>query len=107
MTGWYPHVRGHRTMFHMLHQEHDETNLLRELKNDGYFVWWGGKNDMVPGGKAFEDHCDLKFNATDEDYKRWNLTRRPGLHWPDDWRGDPDGDNYYSFFAGKLDKGGR
>ena len=29
MTGWYPHVRGHRTMFHML--QPDEPMLLRDL----------------------------------------------------------------------------
>ena len=28
MTGWYPHVRGHRSMYHMLHPERGETNLL-------------------------------------------------------------------------------
>ena len=66
MTGWYPHVRGHRTMFHMLHPEHGEPNLLRILKDVAYFVWWGGKNDLTPG---------------------------------------QHGDNYCSFFKGKLDKG--
>ena len=30
MTGWYPHVRGHRTMFHMLRP--DEPMLLKRLK---------------------------------------------------------------------------
>ena len=49
MTGWYPHVRGHRTMHHMLHPEHGEPNLLKILKENGYFVWWGGKNDLTPG----------------------------------------------------------
>lgn len=46
MIGWYTHVRGHRTMFHMLHP--DELMLLKTLKDAGYFVWWGGKNDVVP-----------------------------------------------------------
>src|SRR6478609_3343435 len=41
MTGWYPHVRGHRTMFHMLRP--DEPCLLKSLKDAGYVVWWGGK----------------------------------------------------------------
>ncbi|MHA1526634.1 MAG: sulfatase-like hydrolase/transferase, partial [Promethearchaeota archaeon] len=48
MTGWYPHVRGHRTMFHMLHQDRDEPNLLKILKDNGYFVWWGFRNDLIP-----------------------------------------------------------
>jgi hypothetical protein len=34
MSGWYPHVRGHRTMVHML-RENDPV-LLRTLKENGY-----------------------------------------------------------------------
>ncbi|MFP4376754.1 MAG: sulfatase-like hydrolase/transferase [Spirochaetales bacterium] len=49
MSGWYPHVLGHRTMFHMLHPERGQPNLLKILKEHGYTVWWGGKNDLVPG----------------------------------------------------------
>ena len=32
MTGWYPHVRGHRTMFHMLRVHEGEPVLLKTLK---------------------------------------------------------------------------
>ena len=95
MTGWYPHVRGHRTMFHML--QPDEPNLLKILKDAGYFVWWGGKNDLVPRQNGFADFCDVNYVA--------ERPLRPNLHRADDWRGDPDGDNYYSFYAGKLDTG--
>ncbi|MFW6278903.1 MAG: sulfatase-like hydrolase/transferase, partial [Bacillota bacterium] len=49
MSGWYPHVRGHRTMYHMM--KDDEPVLLRRLKEAGYYVWWGGKNDLIPGQK--------------------------------------------------------
>ncbi len=45
MTGWYPHVRGHRTLWHMLRP--DEPNLLRYLKQAGYQVYWYGKNDLL------------------------------------------------------------
>ena len=93
MTGWYPHVRGHRTMFHML--QPDEPVLLKILKDAGYFVFWGGKNDLVPRQNGFADYCDVKYEAQRE--------LRPNLHRADEWRGDPDGDNYYSFFAGQLD----
>lgn len=92
MTGWYPHVRGHRTMFHMLRP--DEPVLLKKLKDAGYFVWWGGKNDLVPRQNGFDDYCDVKYEA--------GRPLRPNLHSADAWRGDPAGDNYYSFFAGKL-----
>ncbi len=52
MTGWYPHVRGHRTMHHMLRP--DEPMILKTLKEEGYFVWWGGKNDVVPAQNSFD-----------------------------------------------------
>ncbi|NOY82294.1 MAG: sulfatase-like hydrolase/transferase [Kiritimatiellaeota bacterium] len=45
MTGWYPHVRGHRTLWHLLRP--DEPNLLRYLKDAGYDVQWWGKNDLL------------------------------------------------------------
>ena len=95
MTGWYPHVRGHRTMFHML--QPDEPVLLKYLKDNGYYVWWGGKNDLVPRQNGFENYCDVKYEA--------QRPTRPNLHHADEWRGAPDGDNYYSFYAGKLDCG--
>ena len=93
MTGWYPHVRGHRTMYHMLRP--DEPVLLKYLKDNGYTVWWGGKNDLVPRQNGFAEYCDVKYEA--------QRPLRPNLHRADDWRGDPQGDNYYSFYAGKLD----
>ena len=92
MTGWYPHVRGHRTMFHML--QPDEPVLLKLLKEAGYFVFWGGKNDLVPRQDGFADYCHVKYEAPQPP--------SPNLHSADQWRGEPDGDNYYSFFAGKL-----
>ncbi len=44
-SGWYCHVNGHRTMHHMLRRH--EPNMLRYFKEAGYYVWWGGKNDMI------------------------------------------------------------
>ena len=93
MSGWYPHVRGHRTMHHMMAP--DEPVLLRQLKDSGYFVWWGGKNDLIPADRGFDAYCDVKY--------RPNRPVTPGsnLHLSDEWRGEPGGDNYYSFFAGR------
>ncbi len=45
MTGWYPHTRGHRTLWHCL--QPDEPNTLRYLKEAGYEVHWIGKNDLL------------------------------------------------------------
>lgn len=45
MTGWYAHVRGHRSLWHLL--QPDEPNLLKYLKQAGYDVRWWGKNDLL------------------------------------------------------------
>ena len=77
MTGWYPHVRGHRTMFHMLRP--DEPMLLRTLRQHGYFVWWGGKNDVVPGQNGYADYCDVKYTPPQPE------RLLPNLHRVADW----------------------
>ncbi|MFA7230870.1 MAG: sulfatase-like hydrolase/transferase [Victivallaceae bacterium] len=105
MTGWYPHVRGHRTMHHMLHPEHGEPNLLEILKNNGYFVWWGGKNDLVPGQDGFEQYCDVKFTPDQEALKKRGLTLRRNLHSTvNEWAEKLEDGNAFSFYAGLLDK---
>jgi arylsulfatase A-like enzyme len=89
----------------MLHPEHDEPNLLKVLKDNGYFVWWGGKNDLTPGQDSVSPYCDIRFRPGERDYKRWNCSPREGNHGGDlAWRGEKDGDKFYSFFKGKLDK---
>lgn len=52
LTGWYPHVNGHRTLTHLLRP--DEPNLFRYLKQAGYDVRWYGKNDAL-AEKTFAD----------------------------------------------------
>ncbi|UCC63845.1 MAG: sulfatase-like hydrolase/transferase [Anaerolineae bacterium] len=94
MTGWYPHVRGHRTMFHMLRP--DEPVLLRTLKENGYFVWWGGKNDLVPGQGGYDGYCHVKYEPERPLY--------PSLHGLHEWRGRPGSDTYYSFYYGRLER---
>jgi len=106
MTGWYPHVRGHRTMYHMLHLDRNEPNLLKILKDSGYFVWWGGRNDLIPAQQDFKEHCNIYYWPSKEDLNRWGHKWKPNLHLSDNWRGKPESDTYYSFFAGKLDTQG-
>ena len=57
MTGWYPHVRGHRTLWHLLRP--DEPNLFRYLKQAGYDVRWYGKNDLL-SQEFFREQCDQR-----------------------------------------------
>jgi arylsulfatase A-like enzyme len=97
MSGWYPHVRGHRTMFHMM--QPDEPVLLQDLKDLGYYVWWGGKNDLVPAQNGFEAYCNEKYVPTDTAER----PLRKDFHAGDEWRGDPEGDNFYSFYHGKIE----
>ncbi len=52
MTGWYPHVSGHRTLWHLLRPH--EPNLLRYLKQAGYEIRWYGKNDLL-AAESFAD----------------------------------------------------
>jgi len=106
MTGWYPHVRGHRTMFHMLHADRDEPNLQRELMANGYFVWWTARNDLAPAQLGFDGECDVHYRPGKEDYERWGHTPKRGLHGDTGWRGEPGSDSYYGFMAGELDTGG-
>ena len=93
MSGWYPHVRGHRTMYHMLRP--DEPVLLQSLRQGGYFVWWGGKNDLVPAQRGYDDYCDVRYIPPPRPQKNSYLDQQL-------WRGRPDSDTYYSFYIGKL-----
>ena len=93
MSGWYPHVRGHRTMHHMLRA--GEPVLLRSLREAGYFVWWGGKNDLVPAQNDYAEYCDVRYIPPPRTQKNPHLDGQL-------WRGQPDGDNYYSFYIGRL-----
>ena len=56
-TGHYCHVNGHRTMHHFVRKH--EPNLMRYLKDAGYFVWWGGKNDLIHLDET-ELSCDFR-----------------------------------------------
>ena len=59
-SGWYCHVRGHRTMHRMLRRH--EPNLLRYFKDAGYHVWWGGKNDMI-APEMWADSCHTRVEG--------------------------------------------
>ena len=45
VTGWPTHVRGHRTLWSLLHEW--EPNLFKYFKQQNYTVVWRGKNDML------------------------------------------------------------
>ncbi len=97
MTGWYPHVKGHRIQHYLLRK--DEPMLLKSLKQNGYFVWWGGKNDLVPGQKPFDTYCNYRNRPQKKD-KVKPLFGENQIR-----RGNKDSDNYYSHYYGKIEKG--
>lgn len=93
-TGLYPHVNGHRTMQHLLHQS--DSTLLSELKNAGYYVWMNDRNDLLAGQVPgiMGAHADEVFYAS--------LTEpAPGPENPN-VRGELGDKNYYSHFTGRL-----
>jgi arylsulfatase A-like enzyme len=98
MTGWYPHVRGHRSMFHMLRR--DEPVLLKTLKDAGYYVWWGGKNDLTPAQYGYADYCTVKYEPPQPVKPMWHIDQQ------EQWRGEPGSDTFYSFYVGRLDTDG-
>lgn len=94
LTSWYPHVRGHRSMQFLL--QLDEPCLLRDLKEAGYYVWWGGKNDAVAGTQGIRSCCHERHRAE---------SPHADLHEDQSWRGvGPEGAPDYSFHAGRLEK---
>lgn len=97
MTGWYPHVRGHRTLWHMLRP--DEPNLLKYLKQAGYDVYWGGKNDLL---------APESFPASVTDYRLGARSRRAAQGAGSGHGGPPyaqDDPRYYSFLYQPLPGG--
>lgn len=102
-TGLYPHVHGHRSLHHMLHDERGQTNMFKVLRENGYFVWWGGKNDLVPGEEGPEAHSDIHFKPDEAFFERHGAAPVPDMHRGDQsWRGAPGSDTYYSFLRGEL-----
>ena len=84
MTGWYPHVRGHRTLWHLLRP--DEPNLLRYLTQAGYDVRMYGKNDLLAQA-SFADSVEEAGNPAGR-----------GAGHPNPW---PEGDpRFHSFLFG-------
>lgn len=91
MTGLYPHVNGHRTMSHLLHE--GESNLFNEMKNGGYYVWSSGRGDILAGQypkwyKRCIDECANVVGDFADD------KAEP--------RGEKGSDTYFSFYQGVI-----
>ena len=104
MTGWYPHVAGHRTLWNLLRPH--EPSLFRDLKAAGYHIEWHGKNDLYapdcfsqavdayshePGGHAGPNPYEL------DDPRRYTFDYAPfpgSLHETSDMRNVQKGIDY-------------
>lgn len=94
MTGLYPHTTGHRTMGYLLREQ--ETSLLKELKDAGYYVWANARNDLIAGQipGLMEEHVT-------ELYYGGNAAPPPGPVRQND-RKDPEDKDFYSFYTGEM-----
>lgn len=66
MTGWYPHVHGHRTLVNLL--EAWEPNMLAMLRDAGYYVAIAGnRGDVFAPGvtEASSDFCGYLVQPTE------------------------------------------
>lgn len=93
-TGLYPHTTGHRTMGYLLREE--ETSLLKELKDSGYYVWANARNDLVAGEieGLIESHVSEMFYGG-------NVKQAPGPV-RDLYKEGPSKKGFYSFYTGQL-----
>ncbi len=90
LTGWPASVRGHRSLYYFLRP--DEPSLFRYLKQNGYDVYWYGKNDAM-ASQTFAGSVTEWAYFGDEDV----VLTVPGAKNP--W---PLGDfRYYSFLFGE------
>ncbi|MGK0552047.1 sulfatase-like hydrolase/transferase [Enterococcus faecalis] len=109
LTGFYPHVNGHRTMHYL--QREDEPNILKEMKNNGYEVIWIGRNDLVPADRPKTDYCHEYYdgvtdaNTRDVSGQGMNHSAEMNPASKQLYEKMLSGDTYYSFYMGKLPDG--
>jgi arylsulfatase A-like enzyme len=109
LTGFYPHVNGHRTMHYL--QREDEPNILREMKENGYEVIWIGRNDIIPGDRAKTAYCDEYYDGITDANTRDVVGGAVNHHADMNEASQKlynemlSGDTYYSFYMGKLPDG--
>ncbi|MGI6544422.1 MAG: sulfatase-like hydrolase/transferase [Limnochordia bacterium] len=85
MTGWYPHVNGHRTLWHLLRPH--EPHLFKYLHAAGYNIRWCGKNDLL---------------SEEEKAAVVTPTRRPGNRKPGKPLYNYPDPEYYAFLRGPF-----
>jgi arylsulfatase A-like enzyme len=90
-TSWYPHVRGHRSIAHLL--QRDEPSLFKSFRDAGYFV-------AAPGLRGDTFSPDARAEALD----RWGFDVKPET-WFEFAPGDEDSARARAFFHGRRTSG--
>jgi arylsulfatase A-like enzyme len=78
MTGWYPHVAGHRTLWNLLRPE--EPSLFGYLREAGHNIQWRGKNDLY-SPEAFRQNVDHWEHASGEHCGPFLFTPDQAPYW--------------------------
>jgi arylsulfatase A-like enzyme len=91
LTGWYPHVRGHRSLTHLLRP--DDPNLLKSFKNNGYHVTHVGERGDTFAPGATEASCDEYGWSTPPAHGL--ISRKGAMH--------PDWPLSRAFYIGRID----
>lgn len=91
MTGWYPHTKGYRTMRHLM--DDNEPNLLKTLKEAGYFVHWGGRSDFLQVDADTNAVCSDRSDFFSEKMKKARAQKKK------DVQNKPD----YSHYKGVVE----
>jgi arylsulfatase A-like enzyme len=96
MTGWYPHVAGHRTLDNLLKPW--EPNVLATLRGAGYHVAWPGVrgDTFAPGVTAAS--TDFFGYLVPPSLDAWAVSHREAF--------PPDHPMRHAHYAGRLDAGG-
>lgn len=80
LTGWYPHTKGFRTMHHLMGE--DEPNLLKTLKNSGYHVYWGGRNDVLKLEADVSNYCSTRDDKFADKMRKVRLEKERKMKEP-------------------------
>ncbi|UQZ81458.1 Arylsulfatase [Paenibacillus konkukensis] len=99
MTGLYPHVSGHRTLWHLLRPH--EPSLFRYLKQAGYQIKWFGKNHTYCN-EYLEEILGEEAYQTREELER---SMRGEFRYENPF--DPDDERFYSFLLKPHSEGGQ
>jgi arylsulfatase A-like enzyme len=80
VSGWYPHVAGHRTLDHLLKPW--EPNLLRSFKDAGYHVAWAGMRGDTFAPGVTTSSTDFAGYLVRPRHRRWPASPSPAERWP-------------------------